>query len=108
MHNPALISFAQELESALVGGHDTREIRRQMNEIEQRERTAAAKAAAEERERRAEAEAQELAEIDAKATALVAEVEARIGAKLAEMALPAPLVVRRFPNGSVTLTEKED
>jgi beta-phosphoglucomutase-like phosphatase (HAD superfamily) len=109
MHGPnisgALVALAGQLESALVGGHDTREIRRQMSELSQRKRSAAAKAEAKERARRAEAEAAEQAEINARATALLNEIKARIAETLAPLALSSARTIRRYPDGNVQAVE---
>ena len=104
----ALAALGQQLEAALVGGHDTRAIRAEMSRLAQEERAAAAKAEAQERAIRAAAEAEEQERQQAAADALAAEVRARIDARLAALALPAMPAVRRFPDGSMTMTDSED
>jgi flagellar biosynthesis/type III secretory pathway protein FliH len=101
----ALALLGQQLESALVGGHDTREIRRQMSELSQRERSAAAKAEAQERALRAAAEAEEQAEINGRATALLDEIKARIAETLAPLALDTAQTIRRYPDGEIEAVE---
>ncbi len=97
----ALAALGQQLEAALVGGHDTREIRRQMSELAREERAAVAKAEAQERARRAEAEAAEQDAINAKATALLDEVKARIASRTAPLALSSAQTIRRYPDGKI-------
>ena len=109
MHGPniagAIAALASQLESALLRGDDTRSIRAEMAAVEQRQRTEAAEAAAEERARRAEAEEQEQAEINARATALLTEIKARIAETLAPLALSNAKTIRRYPDGAVEAVE---
>jgi len=103
----AIAALPSELEGALLGGHDTRAIRRRMSELAQRQRHEEAERAAAERQARAEQEAAEAAAIEARAAALAAEVEARIEGLLASMPLPPPMAARRFPDGTVQIASED-
>ncbi len=100
----ALAALGQQLEAALVGGHDTRAIRAEMSRLA-REQRAAAEAEAQERARRAEQEAAEQAEIHARATAMLDEIKGRLAERLAPLALSSARAVRRYPDGSVEAVE---
>ncbi len=112
MHGNAITALSGRIEAALLNGHSTAEMQRELATLEQRQRAEAAEAAAEERARRTEQEAAEQAEINAKATALLDEVKARIASRTAPLALSSARTVRRYPNGEIEAvainTEHED
>ena len=108
----AIASIAASIDDALVAGRPTAALRAELRRLEQEQRTDNAKAAAEERARRTEQEAAEQAEINAKATALLDEVKARIASRTAPLALSSARTVRRYPSGEIEAvainTEHED
>ena len=101
----AIASIAESIEAALVAGRPTAGLRRELATLEQWQRTEAAEAAAAERARRAEQEEQERAGIHVRASALLDEVRSRIASKMAPLALPPAISVRRYPDGGVETVE---
>ncbi len=101
----AIAALAASITDALVEGRPTAALRAELRRLEQEQRTDNAKAAAGERARRTEQEAAEQAEINAKATALLDEVKARIASRTAPLALSSAPTIRRYPNGSIAVAE---